>query len=98
MNTFTRFLYEFLNQFFSGVLIMFKGIGNRIKDIFDITAYQKILDIYKDDLTLPEWALIIIVMLLILLLIGMIIFLIYLLFRKYFKFRKKAIKQDELME
>ena len=28
----------------------------------------------------------------------MIIFLIYLLFRKYFKFRKKAIKQDELME
>lgn len=98
MNTFTRFLYEFLNQFFSGVLIMFKGIGNGIKDIFDITAYQKILDIYKDDLTLPEWALIIIVMLLILLLIGMIIFLIYLLFRKYFKFRKKAIKQDELME
>ena len=77
---------------------MFKGIGNGIKDIFDITAYQKILDIYKDDLTLPEWALIIIVMLLILLLIGMIIFLIYLLFRKYFKFRKKAIKQDELME
>ena len=98
MNTFTRFLYEFLNQFFSGVLIRFKGIGNGIKDIFDITAYQKILDIYKDDLTLPEWALIIIVMLLILLLIGMIIFLIYLLFRKYFKFRKKAIKQDELME
>ena len=37
-------------------------------------------------------------MVLILLLIGMIIFLIYLLFRKYFKFRKKAIKQDELME
>lgn len=98
MDTFTRFLYEFLNQFFSGVIIIFKGIGDGIKYIFDITAYQKILGAYKNDLTLPEWALVIISILLVISLIGMIIFLIYLLFRKYFKFRKKAIKQDELME
>ena len=28
METFTRFLYEFLNQFFSGIGDIFKGIGS----------------------------------------------------------------------
>ena len=40
MDTFTRFLYEFLSQFFSGFLTILKGFENGIKQIFDIKSYQ----------------------------------------------------------
>ena len=98
MDTFTRFLYEFLSQFFSGIMITLKGIGTGFVQIFDIKSYQNILDAYKDDLSLPEWALVIASIFCILVLIVLIFVLIYLLIRKYLKFRKQAVKQDDLME
>ena len=98
METFTRFLYEFLAQFFSGLITMIKGLWTGICQIFDIKSYQTILDTYKDDLTMPEWALVIISILSILILIVLIFALIYLLIRKYLKFRKQAISQDELLD
>lgn len=98
MDTFTRFLYEFLSQFFSGIMIALKGIGTGFVQIFDIKSYQNILDEYKDDLSLPEWALVIASIFCILVLIVLIFVLIYLLIRKYLKFRKQAVKQDDLME
>ena len=33
METFTKFLYDFLGQFFSGIGMMFSGIGKGIKAI-----------------------------------------------------------------
>ena len=98
MDTFTRFLYEFLSQFFSGIMIALKGIGTGFVQIFNIKSYQNILDAYKDDLSLPEWALVIASIFCILVLIVLIFVLIYLLIRKYLKFRKQAVKQDDLME
>ena len=98
METFTRFLYEFLSQFFSGLITIVKGIGTGIKQIFDIKSYQEILDLYKNDLSMPEWALVIISILCIVLLIVAVIALIYLLIRKYLKFRKQAINQDDLLD
>lgn len=98
MDTFTRFLYEFLSQFFSGIMIALKGIGTGFVQIFDIKSYQNILDAYKDELSLPEWALVIASIFCILVLIVLIFVLIYLLIRKYLKFRKQAVKQDDLME
>ena len=98
METFTRFLYEFLSQFFSGIITILKGIGTGVKQIFDIKSYQNILDVYKNDLSMPEWALVVMSVLLILIFIALVIALIYLLIRKYLKFRKKAINQDELLD
>ena len=98
METFTRFLYEFLSQFFSGIITILKGFGTGIGQIFDIKSYQNILDVYKDDLSAPEWVLVVMAILIILILVVLIFVLIYLLIRKYLKFRKQAIDQDELME
>ena len=98
METFSRFLYEFLKQFFSGVLTIIKSIGTGITETLNFKAYQTILDTYKNDLTTPEWVLVIISLLCIAIFVGLIIALIYLLCRKYMKFRKKAIDQDELLE
>ena len=98
MDTFTRFLYEFLTQFFSGFVTMLNGFGKGVKQIFDIQSYQNILEEYQGDLSMPEWVLVGISIFCILLLIFLIFLLIYLLIRKYLKFRKQAIKQDELMD
>lgn len=98
MDTFTRFLYEFLSQFFSGIITILKGIGTGIGQIFDIKSYQNILDVYKNDLSMPEWVLVVMAILLILIMVALVIALIYLLIRKYLKFRKKAINQDELLD
>ena len=98
METFTRFLYEFLSQFFSGLVTMLSGIGNGIKQIFDINSYQMILEAYKNDLSMPEWILVGVAIFSVILLIGLVLLLIYLLIRKYLKFRKQAINQDELLE
>ena len=36
MDTFLRFLYEFLSQFFSGIIILFKGLKDGIISMFNI--------------------------------------------------------------
>ena len=98
METFTRFLYEFLSQFLSGLWTIVSGIGNGIKQIFDIKSYQMILDAYKQDLSMPEWILVGIAIFSVVLFVALVILLIYLLIRKYLKFRKQAVNQDELLE
>ena len=98
METFSRFLYEFLKQFFSGIITIIKSIWVGITETLNFKAYQTILDTYKNDLTTPEWVLVIISLLCITIFIVLIVALIYLLCRKYMKFRKKAIDQDELLE
>ena len=98
METFTRFFYEFLSQFFSGLITIVKAIGTGIGQIFDINSYKNILEAYKNDLTMPEWVLVGISIFLLVLFVGLIIALFYLLFRKYIRFRKQAIEKDELME
>jgi len=94
MGAFTRFLYEFLSQFFSGFATIFKGIGQ----LFNIRAYMDIIDLYKGDFSGPEWVLVLLAIIMMVSVWGMILGLIYLFIRKYFKFRRKAIDQDDLLE
>ena len=85
MDTFTRFLYEFLSQFFSGFLTILKGFGEGIKQIFDIKSYQEVLATYQGDLSMPEWALVGMSIFCLIVVIALIFVLIYLLIRKYLK-------------
>ena len=39
MDTYTRFLFEFLNTFFSGLKTIIFGIGNGIVQIFNVPEY-----------------------------------------------------------
>lgn len=98
METFTRFLYEFLGQFFSGIISILKGFGTGFKQILDIKSYQYVIDTYKDDLSMSEWALVVIAIGSLLIVLVLIFVLIYLLIRKYLKFRKQAVNQEDLME
>ena len=98
METFTKFLYEFLSQIFLGFSSIIKGFTTGISQIFDIKSYQNMIDTYKADLSMPEWILVVIAILFVVIFIGLIIALIYLLIRKYLKFRKQVINEDELLD
>ena len=67
MDTFLRFLYEFLGQFFGGFLTIATAIADAVMQIFDFRSYLKILNFYKDDFNGAEWVFIVIAIILMLL-------------------------------
>ena len=98
MLTFTKFLYDFLGQFFSGIRIIFQGLGKGLKETVNIGSYSNIIQKYKGDFSMPEWILVAIAVGLILLIFVLVGLLIFLTIRKYGKIRKKTIDQDAMLQ
>ena len=98
MDTFLRFLYEFLSQFFNGIKYIVLGIFNGFKAIFNIPEYIKVVNNYKGDFSIPEWLLVGLAILVTIILLGLIIFAIYFLIRKYIRIRKSLVEQESLLE
>ena len=98
MDTFLRFLYEFLSQFFSGIIILFKGLKDGIISMFNIPEYISIVNFYKDDFGISEWILVAIAILSLLAVFCGIGFIIYCIIRKYIRFRKTIVEQESLLE
>ena len=98
MDTFFRFLYEFLSQFFSGFIAFFKGIKNGLINMFNIPEYVAIVGFYKDDFSVPEWILVSLAIICIVAIVFGMGFLIYFLIRKYLRFRKTIVEQESLLE
>ena len=98
MNTFFRFFYEFISVFIDGCFMIFKGIIDGIKQMFDFKAYLRILNFYKEDFNGPEWVFVALVIVFLVLIVVAIIFLIVFLVRKYIRFRKTLVEQEELLE
>ena len=98
MDTFLRFLYEFLSQFFNGLKYIVLGIFNGFKTIFNLPEYVKVINEYKNDFSIPEWLLVAVVILITLALLALIIFMVYFLIRKYIRIRKTLVEQESLLE
>ena len=98
MDTFMKFLYEFLNQFFKGFILFFKGLFNGVVEIFNIPAYIKVIRYYQSDLKGLEWIFVAIAVLAVVVLLVSIILLICFVLRKYLKFRKTIVEQESLLE
>ncbi len=98
MNTFFRFFYEFLGQFFLGLWKIVEGFYQGILQIFNIKGYAGVVEFYKNDLKGAEWVFVAIGVLLILALIGLFGWLVFLLIRKYIRFRKTLVEQESMLE
>ena len=98
MDTFFRFIYEFLGQFFGGFLTILMGFVNAAMQIFDVREYLKIINFYKDDFNGPEWVFVVIAIILLIIIVGGIAFLLMLLIKKYIRFRKTLVEQEDLLE
>ena len=97
MDTLLRFLYEFLGQFFSGFILICKAVIEGVINIFDFKSYLQILNFYKEDFNGPEWLFVILVILILLFIVFGIVFLIVFFIRKYIRFRKTLVEQEDLL-
>ena len=98
MNTFLKFLYELLSQFFLGFKNIFTGLFTGLVAIFNVNKYISIIQDYKQDLSVGEWILVVIIMLIIVAILALIIFLFIILIKKIFKFKKTLVEQESLIE
>ena len=98
MDTFFKFLFDFLSQFFNGILDIIMGFVNGIAKILNIKEYISIIDFYKDDFSGPEWVFVVLSILILLILIAGVGLLVYYLIKKYLRFRKTIVDQESLLE
>ncbi len=98
METYGRFLYEFLNQFFSGFIDVLKAIFTGMTKTFNIPEYKGIIDHYEKDFSVSEWILVGLAITALAAVIGIIILLIVLFWKKHTKWRKKILDQEELLK
>ena len=98
MNTFVRFLYEFMSVFFEGFIGMFKGIVLGFIQMFNIREYSYVISMYRKDFNMGEWVLVVIAILVLVIVLALIVLLIWFIIRKYIKFRKTLVEQESMLE
>lgn len=98
MNTYVRFLYEFLDQLFGGVVEAVKDFFLGILQMFDVRAYANLIKQYSADFTGGEWFMVVVAIILTMLLLALLVFCVYFLIRKYIRFRKTLVEQESLLD
>ena len=98
MDTFVRFLFEFMSVFFSGIGMIFSGIFNGIVQIFNISEYLYVIEFYRKDFNMSEWILVVIAVLVLIIILALIILLVFFFIKKYMKFRKTLVEQESMLE
>ena len=83
MATYMRFLYDFMEQFFSGIINIFMGIVRGLGKMFNFKAYLKILKEYSSEFSIGQWVLVGIAVLLVFAFLAGIVFLLMALIKKY---------------
>ena len=59
MDTFFKFLFDFLSVFFKGILYIVNGLISGIVQMFNFSGYRDVVLFYKDDLKGSEWVFVI---------------------------------------
>ena len=98
MSTYVRFLYEFLDQLFGGVVGAVKDFFLGILQMFDIRAYSALIKNYSSDFSGGEWFMVILAILVTMVLLVLLILCVVFLVRKYIRFRKSLVEQESLLE
>ena len=98
METYGRFLFEFLSQFFSGFQEIFGGLWNGIVNIFNLPRYWGIIQHYANDFQVSEWFLTGLAIICMLIIIGGIVGILVFFLKRHMKWRKKIVDQEELLK
>lgn len=98
MGAVIKFLEDFLSQFFvEGVWGIIKGIGLGIANIFNIPKYVNIFRAWSGEFDFGGWVLAVLCVLVILAVLCVLVWLLVLLIKKYVRFRKTVVDQEELL-
>ena len=97
MDTFIRFLYEFMSVFFNGLFTIGKGFVSGIMQMFDISEYLYIIQFYKSDFKMSEWVLVVVAIIVLVILLALILLIFWFIIRKYIRFRKTLVEQESML-
>ena len=98
MNTYVRFLYEFLDQLLGGIVTALKGLVLGIIQMFDIRAYASLIKQYSKDFNGGEWVLVVLAVVVTIIVLALVILMVWFFARKALKFRKTLVEQESLLE
>lgn len=98
MNTYVRFLYEFLDQLVGGIVYGFKEFVLGVFQMFNIKAYAMLIKDYGADFNGGEWVMVVLAIIVTILVLALIVFFVYFLIRKYLRFRKTLVEQESMLE
>ena len=97
MDTFWKFAYEILSQFFQGVEAIFAGLINGLAQMFNFPAYLKIISRHKADFNTMEWVLLAILLLIFVAIIVFAIILLVHLLRRLSRARRNLADKDVVL-
>ncbi len=98
MNAFLDWFYAFFTTVIDGFWKIISGIFNGIVQIFNVADYVKQVNLYKGGFDFLSWVLFFISIILFLGILAIIIYLIYLGIRKFIRYRKSAVTNQDLLE
>ena len=98
MQTFLKYFYEVLTQFFSGFASIIHGFVDGFKKIFNIKKYINIATSYKGDFNVSEWVLFGVSVFLLLAFVALLVLIVVFIIRKYMRFRKTIVEQESMLD
>ena len=98
MDTYFRFLFEFLSVFFKGVGTILSGLATGLIQMFDFNKYMFVIHYYQKELNSGEWVLTVIAVIALLIVLAIISLLIFVIVRRVLKFKKNSLDQEAMLD
>lgn len=98
MNEFLKWFFAFISEMLGGFALIFKGLWNGIKQIFNIKEYIKIFKSYSTEFGVLGWILAVLAIVVVVAIFALIVFMIILAVRKYLRFRHSIVSNEDLIE
>ena len=98
MNDFLKWFFVFISEILKGFGMIFKGLWEGLKQIFNISEYAKIFKDYSGDFNALEWVFDVLSLIIVAAIFALIIFLIVMLIRKYVRFRHSIVGDEDVIE
>ncbi|MCR5540974.1 MAG: hypothetical protein K6F71_09200 [Ruminococcus sp.] len=98
MTGFLKWFFVFMTEMLKGFSMIFKGLWNGIKQIFNIKNYIQIFKTYSTDFGALGWVLSIIAIILVAGVFVLLGLMIVLVIRKYIRFRHSIVSNEDLLE
>lgn len=98
MDGFLKWFYAFITNIIEGFWLIISGLFNGVVQIFNIPFYGSQLSEYASSFTVVDWILVILAILLVTAFFAALVFMVVLLIRKYIRFRKDVVSEEDLLE
>ena len=98
MGAFLDWFFAFITTMIDGIWKIISGIFGGIFQVFNIVAYIKQFGTYKGGFSVLDWILAIFSFLLVMAIWAIVVYMLVLLIRKYIRFRKSAVGNEDLLE